>query len=350
LKGAQITSIHSKSSSKLKTVPSKVTGGPTSKGMGDKATKETEIHSSKVIKSYKVKSTREQSLRTTTRLKKSEDEINLKSLNDLPETMLDTLQILPYTKNNKEIETIGQFIDDKKKSKVETIKKAIAEVESLLEEYTEDIDKFSPKEIKSAFKLLSRIHKINIENVTPHEVREVISLAEELKIKRDIISAQLDHLKAIDIEEKLSEASLKALESKLELIVRYFDDNIEEITTFIRELGEKTSFYIKEYYRKAGKSYWTRIKINKARVDLKQNVQFLVKLGNLDDKSIKKAKQLYMDIKKSRRQKKRQLTGKIAQKFADLIGIEKKVVLNLTRQRELRPSIEEIFEIRTRKK
>ncbi len=264
---------------------------------------------------------------------------------DLPEVMMDTLEEL------HEIEPAKTYIevDEEEKKKILVMRKTIQEVEDLLESYTEEVDKFSPNEIKGAFKLLARVHKVDIENVTPKEIREIITLAEELKVKRDIISVQLEHLKAIDIEKKLSEASIKTLESRLELIVRYFDDQILELQAFIAHLGEKTEFYLKEYQKKAGKAYWLRIKIGKLRIELKENVQFLIKFAMLNDESLRNANQYYSKMQDNRTKRRNKLVGQNAQKLAKILGVKKKKVLELTRQSELKSSIEEIFKIRLKK-
>ncbi|NVM04105.1 MAG: hypothetical protein HWN67_17370, partial [Candidatus Helarchaeota archaeon] len=264
---------------------------------------------------------------------------------DLPEVMIDTLEEL------HDIEPTKTYIevDEEEKKKILVMRKTIQEVEDLLESYTEEVDKFSPNEVKGAFKLLARVHKVDIENVTPKEIREIITLAEELKVKRDIITVQLEHLRAIDIEKKLSEASLKTLESKLELIVRYFDDQILEIQTFIEHLGEKTEFYLKEYQKKAGKAYWLRLKIGKLRIDLKDSVQFLIKFAMLADEPLKNAREYYFKMQESRKKRRNKLTGQNALKLAKLLGVEKKKVLDLTKQRELKDSLEEIFKIRLKK-
>ncbi|MFX0136444.1 MAG: hypothetical protein ACFFDN_22580, partial [Candidatus Hodarchaeota archaeon] len=264
---------------------------------------------------------------------------------DLPEVMIDTLEEL------HEIEPTKTYIevDEEEKKKIFVMQKTIQEVEDLLESYTEEVDKFSPNEIKGAFKLLARVHKVDIENVTPKEIREIITLAEELKVKRDVITAQLEYLKTIDIEKKLSEASIKTLESKLELIVRYFDDHILEIQTFIEHLGEKTEFYLKEYQKKAGKAYWLRLKIGRLRIELKESVQFLVKFAMLTDESMKNARQYYSKMEENRKKRRNKIVGQNAQKLAKLLNVKKKKVLELTRQSELKASIEEIFKIRLKK-
>ncbi|MFX1450524.1 MAG: hypothetical protein ACFFCM_06765 [Promethearchaeota archaeon] len=264
---------------------------------------------------------------------------------DLPELMIDTLEEL------HEIEPSKTYIevDEEEKNKIMLMRKTVEDVENLLESYTEQVDKFSPNEIKGAFKLLARVHKVDIENVTPKEIREIIALAEELKVKRDIITAQLEHLKAIDIEKKLSEASIKTLESRLELIVRYFDDKILEIQTFIEHLGEKTELYLKEYQKKAGEAYWLRLKIGKLRIELKENIHFLIKLAMLSDNELKSARDYYSKMQQNRRVKKNKLVGQNAQKLAKLLGINKKKILELTRQSEMKVSIKDIFKIRLRK-
>jgi len=355
-------SIISVSSSKLNKIAPKLSKGALAKGSESSSLKITKKTPSKISEGSlpneidalpkKIKGPPRKKIKPSSEItgksKKLVEVVCKEASGGLGETMLNSLECLPHTKPVSEGKP-GIYLSEKEKQRIDAIRNTISEVEHLLEDITQEIDKFSAKEIRNAFKLLSKVHKLNIENVSPKEVREVISLAEELKINRDIIQVQLKHLQALDIEKKLSEASLRALESKLELVLRYFNDNIEEITHFIEQLGEKTSFYLKEYYKKR-KSYWTRVKINKACINLRENVQFLIKIGRLDDETIKKAYKLYQDLQQSRRRRRRFETGQIAQKFADVIGIDKKLALKYTRQRELKSAIEEIFEVRIKRK
>ncbi|MHA1312703.1 MAG: hypothetical protein ACTSRB_02190, partial [Candidatus Helarchaeota archaeon] len=278
-------------------------------------------------------------------------DIHAKIPDDLAETMIDTVHHLSQVDSRStRVEREIFDLDEEEKKKFMFLRKTLEEVEELLACYMEDPEKFSPKEITSAFKLLAKIHKINIEDVSPKEIREVISLAEELKIKRDFIVAQAEHVKALNLEKKLTEASLRVLESKLELIVRYFDDYINEINSFIEYLGEKTSFFLKEYQKKAGEAYWKRLRIKKAQIVLRQNVRFLIKIGNLSDEELITASDAYFEMQKAREQKKRKLTGQKAQKIATLVGMDKKKILQMTLNTELRIALEEIFKIKTKSK
>lgn len=264
---------------------------------------------------------------------------------DLPETMIASIKEFPSLMNNLP-KKIQLELDEEEKKRFETMRNAIIDVEELVDGYVEKPEKFSPGEIKGAFQLLAKVHKLNIKKVTAQEIREVITLAEKLKNKRDTIAVQKQHLK--DLEEHLSKASLRALESKIDLIVRIFDDYIKEIDSFIEYLGEKTSFILQEYQKKAGQAYWRRVRIKKARIVLKDNVQFLIKIGRLSDEHVKNASQFYSKLRESRRLKKKKLTGEMAEKLGAVVGIEKKRILKLTKDKQLKLALEEIFKIRVK--
>ncbi|MHA1800006.1 MAG: hypothetical protein ACTSVY_16275 [Candidatus Helarchaeota archaeon] len=276
---------------------------------------------------------------------------NIKSIAspELTDVMIDTIKAFPsLLQDTTRPERQIVEINEKEKEKIVMIKKTIAEVEELLESYTEEPDKFSPEELKHAFKLLAKVHKLNLEKVEPKEIREVITLAEELKMKRDIIAAQMEHIKSLDIEKKLGEASLKVLESKLELIVKYYDEYIEEIYKFLDYLGQKTSSYLKQYQKKAGQAYWKSARIKKASMMLKENIQLLLKVSKLSDELIIKAQDYFTKLQEYRKKRKNnRLIGQAAQKFGDLINMDKKKVLKLTRESdELIIALEEIFKVR----
>ncbi len=269
----------------------------------------------------------------------------------LPEMMMDSIKhfpsLLQNTSTPEQMERNLIILNEEDQKKILVIKKTIKEVEDLLGDYEENPEKFSPEEIRRAFKLLAKVHRLDLKKVTPNEIREVISLAEDLKTKKDIIAAQVEHLKSLNIEQKLSQASLKTLESKLELILRYFEDYIQEIYKFIDYLGKKTSSYLKEYQKKSGDAFWKQQRIKKASITLSKNLIFIIELSKLSDDEIKNANKYFQGLIKSRESNQRKKTGQMAKKLGDLIGIEKKEVLQMTREsEELIIAIEDVFKVR----
>lgn len=79
-----------------------------------------------------------------------------------------------------------KIIDEKEKARIESIRKTISEAEALLKTYIEKPEQIPKSELVMAFKLLAKIHNLNIEVADPVEIQEIMQILEALRLKSEI--------------------------------------------------------------------------------------------------------------------------------------------------------------------
>ncbi|MHA1651055.1 MAG: hypothetical protein ACTSYB_12740, partial [Candidatus Helarchaeota archaeon] len=226
------------------------------------------------------------------------------------------------------------------------LKETIEEAMKLVESSMVDMDKLSPDSLKNALQLvyqLRELEKMDIGAIDPTKIRQIADLAESLKNSKETIIIQKEKLK--QLETKLNERALLALDSKLELITKIFDDFIRDLKNTIAQLSGKGEQLIRHFGKKGGKEYRTRQRIKKEGKTLARHVDILKKIGNLPPKEFEHAKQVYIAFWRSREERKTKLIKKYSEILTDLIGIDRKEFLKLTRDPKLKTSLNDLFKV-----
>ncbi len=226
------------------------------------------------------------------------------------------------------------------------LKETIEEAMKLVESSMVDMDKLSPDSLKNALQLvyqLRELEKMDIGAIDPTKIRQIADLAESLKNSKETIIIQKEKLK--QLETKLNERALLALDSKLELITKIFDDFIRDLKNTIAQLSGKGEQLIRHFGKKGGKEYRTRQRIKKEGKTLARHVDILKKIGNLPPKEFEHAKQVYLAFWRAREERKTKLIKKYSEILTDLIGIDRKEFLKLTRDPKLKTSLDDLFKV-----
>ena len=260
----------------------------------------------------------------------------------------------PTPEEAKEVTTIPvpDFVKVEKESVVkppaknsqltETIEEAVRLVESSMV----DLDQLSPESLKNALQLvyhLRVLEKLDGSAITPSKIRQITNLAVSLKDSKDAIVLQKEKLRKL--ETKLNERALLALDSKLELKAKLFDEFIHDLELTIVRLTEKGEKLIKHYGKKGGKDFRARQKIRKEGKTLAQEVDILKKIGELPQKEFDQVKKAYIHFQKARDARKNKLVKQFSTEISAIIGIDRKQFLILTREKKLKTSLEELFRI-----
>ena len=226
------------------------------------------------------------------------------------------------------------------------LKETIEEVMHMVESSMAEIDQLSPEVLKNALQLVYRLReleKMDTRTIDPSEIRKLTDLAEALKTNKNMIVVQKEKLKKL--ETKLSEKALIALDTRLELIAKIFDEFIKDLELAISQLSEKGEKLIEFFGKKGGKEFRDRQRIRKEGKLLASNVSILAKIGELAPKEFEKAKQLFIAFQKARTTSKGALIKQYSQEFVDLIKIDRDEFLKFTRDPNLLASLQHLFKI-----
>jgi len=231
-------------------------------------------------------------------------------------------------------------------TKTTQLKETIEEAMKLVEASMVEMDILSPESLKNALQLVYQLHvveKTDIATIDPSKIREITDLAESLKRSKETIILQKTKLK--HLETKLNDHALSALDAKLELIAKIYDEFIQDLEFAIAQLSGKGEKLIQHFGKKGGKDYRVRRKIKKEGQVLAQHVDLLKKFGELTRKQFKEVKTIYIAFQKAREEHKNQLIKKYSQTISEIVGIDRKAFLTLTRDPKLKNSLNQFFKI-----
>ena len=226
------------------------------------------------------------------------------------------------------------------------LKETIEDVMGMIESSMAEIDQLSPEILRNALQLVYRLReleKMDVTAIDPGEVRKLADLAEALRTNKTMIVLQKEKLKKL--ETKLSETAISALDSKLELIAKIFDEFIEDLEIAIVQLTDKGEKLIQFFQKKGGKEFRERQKIRKEGKTLAKHVDILARVGQLSPKEFEKAKAAFIAFQKARVENRNALVKQYSKEIVDLIGIDRDEFLKSTRDSQLIASLQHLFKL-----
>ncbi|NVM30618.1 MAG: hypothetical protein HWN65_17390 [Candidatus Helarchaeota archaeon] len=230
--------------------------------------------------------------------------------------------------------------------KTNKLKETLEEVIKIVESSMADMDKLTPNSLKNALQLvyeLRELEKMDASDIRPEQLRRMANLAEALKSNKQMIVIQQEKLK--QLETKLSDRAILALDAKLELIAKYFDDFIRDLELGLSQLSGKGEKLIIHFGKKSGKHFWARLRIKKEGTILTKQINIIEKIGELPLSDFNAVKTAYMAFQKARSERKNQLVKKYSQEITNLIHVNRKEFLTLTQDPKLIASLRELFKL-----
>ncbi|MFX0135832.1 MAG: hypothetical protein ACFFDN_19470, partial [Candidatus Hodarchaeota archaeon] len=226
-------------------------------------------------------------------------------------------------------------------TRLEVLKQTIENFQNLIKEYIENSEGFSQKDLKDALKLSYELSILDLNEVSAKKIRQIAKFAEKLKRKKDMIESK--RKKADQLTDRLNHGMAPVLNERLEEITQVFDEFLENVQDSMEKLSTKGSQIL--FFKKIYDSGETEAKILATSKELNYYLGFLKKINKLPPYEFTKLKNLYIQLEKMRDLRKLKEVGKVAQKFGDVLGLKRKKILKLTRDPNLKASLDDIFQI-----
>lgn len=245
-----------------------------------------------------------------------------------------------------EFAKFSEEIGVNKAVKVAKLKETIQEVIQIVDSSINEMNKLSPESLKSALQLVYQLRQFEKEDISgadPAEVRKLANLAAAIKSNKDMIVIQKEKLKTL--KTRLNERALVALDAKLELIAKIFDDFLRDLEDQIRELVKKGEKLITYAGKKGGKDFRVRERIKKEQKNLSKQVEILKRIANLPTDKFNQVKIWYLDFVKARAKRQNKLVKEYSEKIASILNLNRMEFLNETKDKKLAESLKEIFQI-----
>ena len=222
--------------------------------------------------------------------------------------------------------------------KLEILQKSLEQVKDLIQQIVES-GSSSQDELQTALKLSFELNQLKVDEIKPDDVTKIMKIANELQVKKDMISAQQNKLKSISA--KLSKKNLKKLENKLSAIVDSFDSYIKNMTEKVDRLGDigTTMLFFRDYKNEAE----TEHKITELTKILTHSIKLLTKFQNLSPADQKKARMSYKGLITNRKKKKYKAVSTHALILGNIVGMTKEEILEETRDPQIRTELDKIL-------
>lgn len=278
---------------------------------------------------------------------------SIKEVEEKPAPQLIELEPIDENQIESDLDStivVPDFVKRQKDPNISSMKKSaqlretLEEAVGLVESSMGNLDKLSPDSLKKALQLvyqLREIEKKDLDVVDPSKVRQVVDFAEALKKSKETIIIQKSKLK--EFKTKLNEQALIALDSKLELIAKIFDEFIQELEAKISHLVGKGEKLIIHYGKKGGKDFRVRERFKREGKTLAEEIDVLKKIGELSEKEFNQVKQAYKAFLAARSQKNTKLIKKYSVEISKIINVNRKEFLKITRDPILLDSLEELL-------
>ncbi|MHA1265641.1 MAG: hypothetical protein ACTSRS_10445 [Candidatus Helarchaeota archaeon] len=231
--------------------------------------------------------------------------------------------------------------------KTAKLQETIEEVIKIVEASIADVDQLSPNGLKSALQLvyqLREIEKTGISVADPVEIRKLANLAETIKRNKTSIIIQKEKLKRL--QTKLNERSIKALDARLELIAKLFDEFLIELDKKLTRLSEKGTKILTHIGKRGGRDFRTKARIKKERKTLKKHINILERINQLNLEDFTHVKRAYIQFLKARKEKKNKLIKKYSEEIVMILEIDRNEFLHYTREKNLQNSLNKVFQLK----
>ncbi|NHI94699.1 MAG: hypothetical protein EAX96_19570 [Candidatus Lokiarchaeota archaeon] len=222
--------------------------------------------------------------------------------------------------------------------KLQILQKSLDDVKTLIQQIVES-GSSSQDELQTALKLSFELNQLNVENLKPDDISKIMKIANELQVKKDMISAQQEKLRTISA--KLNKKNVKRLENKLSAIVDSFDNYINDITDKVNRLGDigTTMLFFRDFKDEAQ----TEQKITEITKILTHSIKLLTKFQNLSPAEQKKARMSYNGLITNRKKKKYKAVSTHALILGNIVGMTKEEILEETRDPQMRSELDKIL-------
>ncbi|MFX1451202.1 MAG: hypothetical protein ACFFCM_10195 [Promethearchaeota archaeon] len=228
-------------------------------------------------------------------------------------------------------------------SRLEVLKQTIENFQKLIKEYIDNSEGFSQKDLKDALKLSYELSILDINEVSAKKIRQIAKFAEKLKRKKEMIESK--RKKVDELTTRLNNGMSTVLNERLEEITQVFDEFLEDVHESMEKLSTKGSQIL--FFKKIYDSGETEAKILATSKELNYYLGFLKKINILPPYEFTKLKNLYIQLEKMRDLRKLREVGRVAQQFGDVLQMKRKKILKLTRDPNLKASLDDIFQIST---
>jgi len=222
-----------------------------------------------------------------------------------------------------------QFLDQ---PRIKQLKKMISEVETLIEDYIKDVDKFAGEEVKDVLKLAWDLKQIDLYNLTPENIKSIVDIANDLKLKKETITIQ--KLKLQQYRTQITPESLERLNTQIDQISDNLEKFLEELLDIIQKLTKRSEKVIKNHKKKDGIEFIFQKQFAKLRTNLKQQVSLFTEIEHLPPEKYQQIKAVYIHLDKMRKLRKNREVGKAVDKMAEILGIDRNLILTYTRNRK----------------
>lgn len=218
------------------------------------------------------------------------------------------------------------------------LQKALDDVKFLIQEIVES-GSASQDELQTALKLSFELNQLKIEETSTDDIAKIMTIANELQVKKQMISQQQAKLKKIS--KNLDKSNLKRLENKLSLIVESFDNYVDRIHERVNKLGDigTTMLFFRDFKNQSE----TEEKIHEISLGLTQRIKFISNFQKLDPNELKKAKISYKALIDSRLKKKYKMVGTHAMILSKLTGVSKEAILKESKDPQIRAELDNLL-------
>ena len=229
--------------------------------------------------------------------------------------------------------------------RLEILQRSINEVKNLIQEIIES-DSASQDELQTALKLSFELNQLKIDEITPNDIAKIMTIANELQIKKELIEKQQNKLK--NISKKMNKKKLAKLENKLSAIVDSFDSYIDQIHKKVEILSDRgtTMLFFRDYKDEAE----TEHKIAELSKSLTNSINFIRKFYALSPGGLKKASISYRALISSKNRRKKRIASMHAQILSNLVGITKEEILEATKNPQIKAELDNLLGLSKTKK
>ncbi|MDD1778998.1 MAG: hypothetical protein LUQ65_12605 [Candidatus Helarchaeota archaeon] len=264
------------------------------------------------------------------------DKIELKNvIKESFDYIIKNFEVFQVLKQDRE-----QFLHD---PKILHLKQMISEIENLIGGYVQNIDQFGGEEIKDVLRLSWEIKQMDLNNIAPTELRQIFDLANILKIKKDSILLQKQKL--AHVKNRLTPQRIEKLNNQINLIVSNLEQFIEQLVDIIGELARRSEIVIENQSEKQGIDFIFRKQFERLRYDLRQQFDLFQEIEHLPPEQFREIKEAYISLEKMRALKNNKEVGRLADKMAEILGVDRDFILQATRNLKIKADFSRIFQL-----
>ena len=261
---------------------------------------------------------------------------------DIRSTIIESFE---YIKDNMDVfEALEQdrekFLAD---PKIKQLKAMLSEIETLISSYIKDMDQFGTDEVKEVLKLAWELKHLDLYNLGTEEIKVIVNIANNLKHKKDIIGLQKKRLR--QYKNQMTTTSVTKLNQQIDKITINLEKVAERLLDIINTLAERSKKVIESHKKQRGVEFIFRKQFSKLRVDLKQHFDLFREVERLPPDKFHQFKEAYYHLDKMRKLRKNREVGKAVDKMAQILGIDRNIILQYTRDPKVKGDFNRIFQL-----